>query len=169
MGGGCVTIERILRSWAVVGAVSNCVVTSYFWTYVRFSRLLPSMTPYPRRIPQVDKRISTGNKRTWTELRTGARSTETVLALRNRCLSFWMMMSPEWHTHSGISHLPSIAFHTPFFIAVCVRLLQIFAGIVTSAPCFSLMLLCSLLKNYEGWSVLYTPVLMLSYEWSVNL
>jgi hypothetical protein len=128
MGGGapgCITIEKILRSRAVVGAVSNCVVTSYLWTYILFSRLLLSMTPYPRRIPQTEKRISTGNKRTWTELTTGARSTEAVLTLHNRYPSFWMMMLPEWHTHSGISHTPTLAFCTTFFIAVCVTLLQI--------------------------------------------
>jgi hypothetical protein len=26
---GCITVEKILRSWAVVGAVSNCFATSY--------------------------------------------------------------------------------------------------------------------------------------------
>jgi hypothetical protein len=66
--------------------------------------------------PSRDKRISTANKRTWTELRTIARSTETILAL-NRYPSFWIMMQlPEWHTHSGISHTPTLAFHTNFFI-----------------------------------------------------
>lgn len=153
---GCITLEKMLRSRAVVGAVSNCVVTSYLWTYVLFSRLLPSMTPYPRRIPpSKDKRISTGNKR--------ARRTETIMALHNRYPSFRMMMLPEWHIR---------AFHTNFLIAVCVRLTNLwrtcYAGILTSARCFLLKFLCSCLKNYQGWSVLYTRVIMLSYEWSVN-
>jgi len=35
------------------------------------------------------------------------------------------VVSGVTHTHSGISHTPTLPFHTNFIIAVCVRLLQI--------------------------------------------
>jgi hypothetical protein len=142
-GGGGQAVLQLKRYWEVgPWLVPSQTVGDFIPVNVHTLFSTTSITPHPRRIPQAEKRISTGNKRTWTELTTGARSTETILMLHNRYPSFWiMMMLPEWHTHWGtrVSHILP---YRGVRHAVTNLWRSWYAGILTYAPCFFLMLLC---------------------------